>query len=479
MHLFEQPVIASAVPSAVECSSLRDIALHGRRTPVAVAQDVWCGFGPSVPAQSIHMYTDGSYAADQAAWAVAVDDAWLSDNFGRIPLDEQLLRPADTAGAALYGCAISCTRGIYSAELQAMARALAMLPLSCHLTVHSDSQAAIAAVAAFAVEQNERKRLRRPGRPLLLLVSELLRRRHAAGGSCTFQHVRAHTQAGDIHSVGNRLADYHANYCREAGAARSRPARLAQLPVSDCEPFLALLDRSAQPIIDDVRRSALTEIRAVALRYWGSKIESGEPQAAGLFAGRGMLALSRAVLQHGSAQQQATLVHVATNSIHCHWVDGADGLQRLQCEPCGDVLDVSHLAQCEQVRGPSVAYRVALLNSVLRVLRQHTESRLWLAQNAHLATSLSVLLTALYPDPEPRPGPAPGRDPLDPVYAVVHHPTLCMLGAVTRVQVSAATHVLGLQRAANGEHELFRELRLLCLTSVAMFYADQKSKVKV
>jgi len=47
----------------------------------------------------------------------------------------------------LFGASIACTRGVSLAELQAIARALAMLPASCALHIHSDSQAALAGIA--------------------------------------------------------------------------------------------------------------------------------------------------------------------------------------------------------------------------------------------------------------------------------------------------------------------------------------------
>jgi len=91
------------------------------------------------------VYTDGSYDAaslphSTSAWAITVADQWLDSNFGGIPADEQLLQAAHVKGASLFGASINCTRGVYAAELQAIARALAMFPTSCELEIHSEAK---------------------------------------------------------------------------------------------------------------------------------------------------------------------------------------------------------------------------------------------------------------------------------------------------------------------------------------------------
>ncbi|MDR3405026.1 MAG: hypothetical protein P4L99_21165, partial [Chthoniobacter sp.] len=95
-------------------------------------------------------------------------DDWLDANFDSVP-SEQLVRLADTGGATLIGSNITCTTGVYPAELQAIARTLAMLPLSLPIVIHTDSQASIAAVRGFEEQLNERSRMRMAARPLLQL----------------------------------------------------------------------------------------------------------------------------------------------------------------------------------------------------------------------------------------------------------------------------------------------------------------------
>ena len=210
--------------------------------------DNWTGWGKSIPAQEVHLHTDGSHQGHPqptSSWAVAVGDLWLEDNFGSIPADEQLLRPQDLLGANVFGSAIdgaSSTTGIYAAELQAIARALAMTPLSFHLHIHSDSQSSIAAVKRFGDELNERKRLRMQCRTLLLVIHHLLSRRREAGGSAVFHHIRSHTSNTDIRSVGNRLADFRAETCREKKNCML-PLGLQEIPLPLFEPHLRVRDK--------------------------------------------------------------------------------------------------------------------------------------------------------------------------------------------------------------------------------------------
>ena len=127
----------------------------------------------------------------------------------------------DVGGATLIGSRISCTEGVYPAELQAIARALAMLPLSLRLEIHTDSQSSIAAISTFTEDLNERQRMRMAARTILQLIDNLITRRRTAGGSTIFSHVRAHTADSTIHSIGNRLADYQANRSRQAAKGRT------------------------------------------------------------------------------------------------------------------------------------------------------------------------------------------------------------------------------------------------------------------
>ena len=53
------------------------------------------------------------------------------------------------AGATLIGARITNTQGTYPAELQAIARVLAMFPINVPLEIHTDSQASLKAIESL------------------------------------------------------------------------------------------------------------------------------------------------------------------------------------------------------------------------------------------------------------------------------------------------------------------------------------------
>ena len=216
-HLFDRAPVAGSRLDAAMCSSAHFVSLTAADTKVA--HDCWTGLNSVAAPQHVHVYTDGSHDAHSlpkptSSWAVTIGDHWLEDNFARLPIDEHQLNAAHVGGATLLGASIEVTTGVYAAELQAISRALAMFPLSYSLHIHSDSQAAIAGIRTYADEVNSRQRLRMAARPLLQLIHHQITQRKAAGGSVQFEHIRAHSTAADIHSVGNRLTDYKANMVR-------------------------------------------------------------------------------------------------------------------------------------------------------------------------------------------------------------------------------------------------------------------------
>ena len=155
-HLFATPTLPHFPDH--HSSAPRVELTSGRET---LAHDSWVSWGSAhAPHQPLHVYTDGSFdqASATSSWAVVIGDAWLDDNYGSVPADEQLLRPADVGGATLFGASIACTQGVYPAELQAIARTLAMLPASYHLHIHSDSRSSLEAIRSYQRGGNERSR---------------------------------------------------------------------------------------------------------------------------------------------------------------------------------------------------------------------------------------------------------------------------------------------------------------------------------
>ncbi|HVW99389.1 MAG TPA: reverse transcriptase domain-containing protein, partial [Candidatus Babeliaceae bacterium] len=193
---------APSLLASSECSSSCTLALSiAQDRRVTIAQDVWPGWGTNQLRYEIHTYTDGSYDSGSSSWSTVIGDAWLHSHYDVVPANEMVVDVHHVRGAALFGSNIECTKGIYPAELQAIARTLAMNPLSATLHIHADSLASIAAINSFTQQINERHRLRMSSRPLLQLIRRQIQLRKDAGGSVHFFHVKAHTTNTDIHSV--------------------------------------------------------------------------------------------------------------------------------------------------------------------------------------------------------------------------------------------------------------------------------------
>ena len=355
----------------------------------------------------------------------------------------------------MFGASISCTRGVYAAELQAIARALAMFPTSCELEIHSDSQGALAGIHAYESQCNDRRRLRMAARPLLRLIHHLLQQRKAATHT---SHVKAHTAGADIHSVGNRLTDYQANLAR-AKPDQPTPLSLRELPLSACEHHMFITDEQDQLLCDDIRRAALVRLQHTSMVKWAARADDRS-----YLAGPGMLELVSQTQCHGSTVAQATLVHVATNSIHFFWPaaggpgDKDSALQRLRCDHCNASFDLAHLAQCP-VRC-SVQFRNRLAADVRSILSADLRTQKWLA--THSACSLADLLLALFPIVAT----APAQERL-------RHLTCLLVGAFTRGQASAAAKRTGFPSADEGRAS-FLALRLLCLESIHKAFRSWK-----
>jgi hypothetical protein len=359
----------------------------------------------------------------------------------------------------LFGANILCTRGIYPAELQAIARCLAMFPASCTLHIHSDSQGALAGIQAYEEQTNERKRLRMSGRPLLQLIHHLLAVRHTAGGTATFSHVSAHSTDMDIHSVGNRLADFQANRARQRPDHPS-PSDLRELPVTDCEQYAVFTDEQSLPLIDDIRRATLARIKALELARWSANVPGQ-----GELACAGTIELGRVALRHGSALHQITLVHVATNSIQYHWLpqpDGTSSLQQVQCALCSCPLTLAHLAECDQ--SICADFRDRLKWAIHNKLSFEDCTQQW--RRKTIALELRTLLLTLFPTAASATADEQSQ-----------HNLRLLCGAVTQSQASTAARLLGFPSAEDGR-ETLHQLRLLCLEHLNKFYCSRKEAAR-
>jgi len=450
------------LPTLEHCSITSQVELeHG---PVHVAHDCWHGWYGSVPDsghdREIDVYTDGSHdqATQSSSWSVVVGDRWLLDNFGSVPSDEHELarQPAHVHGATLFGSAIRCTQGVYPAELQAIVRAMAMFPLNLPLHIHSDSQSSIQSIRSFITEPQERRRLRSASRTILRLIWHLFKRRFDADGRVTFSHVRAHTQAMDQHSVGNRMADFQANVARQH-LDRTYPLNLRELPLDQLEAHLHVKDSEGRVIIDDLRRTCRDLMKAKAFSKWQDKLAKGD--SSGQFAHVGTMDMGRVVLRHGSFVEQQTFVHVATNTIHFHRLPVADGttpIQQHQCVICATTMTVHHLMTC-----PSpdvVGMRQGLQHDILAILGDLDVCQDWL--RAMSRVDLQQMSAVLFPPP---------------VAASVEvrrdHHVRCMIGAFTQSECHGAIKLLNIENLKHGL-KAFCKFRCVSLAHIAKFYAS-------
>jgi ribonuclease HI len=459
LHLFDRPAASERdIAASVGLLSQRLRLSCSPLAPLTLAHDRWQGWGAEAPAplQAVHLYTDGSFdaASNSSAWAVTVGDEWFDASVGAIPADEKLVTSAHVAGAVMFGASIEGTRGVYPAELQAIARALAMFPLSCPLHLHSDSESSLRAIRSFCEQTNERRRLRMSCRPLLQLIHHLLLRR---AGDTTLSHVKAHTTNTDAHSVGNRLSDYHANRSR-LRPDRPSPLNLLQLPLSTCEHHLVITDSAGLVLADDIRRTAMHQLKAAELEHW---CKLGGAIAQGALAGEAMVDLGKAVLRGGTAAHQAAFVHVATNSIHCFW--GSDNkLGQLHCASCGRTQSLHHLVECDAL--PCVTLRWELAISIRDCLGREPCTRAWLAATRLLP--FRDLLLALFPIP------AAASDEERQL-----HLTCLLVGAFTRRQANAAAKLAGFASGEDGRGCLL-QLRLRCLEHIERAFGHWKEAAK-
>jgi len=269
------------------------------------------------------------------------------------------------------------------------------------------------------------------------------------------EHVRAHSAAADIHSVGNRLTDYKANTARTRPQSAT-PSTLRELPLAECEHHLTVWTEhgNGQQVIDDVRRTAIAQLKAQQLRSWRSKPPADIMD--GTFACPALLDTSRVVLAEGSPAQQAAFMHIATSSIQCCWqlqLDGTRKVQPLWCGPCGAALTLLHLSTC----AANVAFRDSQRHAMFAELSTEACAGDWLTVHQHLP--LEQLLIKLFPPP-----------PATPLHLLITH-TMC--GVFSTRQANAACKLLGIKRAKDGLL-LMQQLRLCCVDGVHAFYTALK-----
>ena len=149
----------------------------------------------------------------------------------------------------------------------------------------------------------------------------------------------------------------------------------------------------------------------------------------------------------GSPLQQATFLHVATNSIQCCWQKLADDTSKvlpLPCNACGVALTLAHLAICKAPDG--VNFRAAQKLTMINLIDCDPATSRWLCVHQHLP--LTDLLTRLFPPPPGTPNDL--------------HITRVMCGVFSTRQANAALKLIGVTNAKHGR-QLMQQLRLCCL----------------
>ena len=71
--------------------------------------------------------------------------------------------------------------GVFDAELEAIARGLASLPVTCDVTIYTDCSSAITAISRYGNHSSARARLRSSGRQWLSLITRVRDHRNKAG----------------------------------------------------------------------------------------------------------------------------------------------------------------------------------------------------------------------------------------------------------------------------------------------------------
>lgn len=186
-----------------------------------------------------------------------------------------------------------------------------------------------------------------------------------------------------------------------------------------------------------------------------------------------MVDLGRAVLAHGTPEQQCTFLHVATHSIHFFRAASSlpsDPLQQLQCSACRCALTLLHLSDCPAAA--SLAFRDALRDELVLLLSSCPATAGWL--RAHGASPLEQQLQVLFPPPPPpdlaASGAAAGASSF-----LFGHLACCMVGAFTDSDAKAAARRLHLSKPAE-RRELMLSMRLLFLTSIGRHFASLKTR---
>jgi len=289
--------------------------------------------------------TDGSLQGrgplEAAGWAVFFLDDWFANHWATLPAEGMFAAGTLRGASYMHGRVASNFRAsVFDAELEAIARALTSLPVTCKAIIYTDCASAIAAITRFGACSSVRAQLRTSGRQWLALISRLLDLRARAGATTSLEWVQAHSDLATSLHVGNRCADELAK--RASSAAGHAPVG-ASFPLEQEDEWLSMYHcdgKVRQLVTGDPRAFCIDRSRARALDAWSSS----RTQAAFCTPDVGYRELWDCICSHRAPLASEVLLFLTDT---CHWrrhVDGA--VTEVQCRLCNTICDLRHLLCC-------------------------------------------------------------------------------------------------------------------------------------
>ncbi len=297
---------------------------------------------------AIAMCTDGSVQGsgplEAAGWAIFFLDDWFAANYTTMPAEGNFHAGTLQGASFMHGrVTMEQGAGVFDAELEAIARGLSAVPVTCDVTIYTDCRSAVGAITRYGTGISSRARLRTSGRQWLSFICRLRSIRTRAGASTTLEWVRAHSDAASLPHIGNRCAD---ELAKRASAVGARAPRGARLPMEQEDVWLSMYHHDAATaqrgrlVTGDPRKECAKRAREGALALWRcSKTQStfSHPDV-GYKELWDCIRTNRPALAH-------EVVLALTDTFHWRR-DVADAVVAVHCRPCDTVCTFSHLMSC-------------------------------------------------------------------------------------------------------------------------------------
>ena len=344
--------------SATFPASARAVGIREHGADYNVVCDLYGTWGHDVHGwPTISVCTDGSLqgAGDfqVSSWAVVFLDDWFRSNWATVPREGCFTAGSLDGVASLSGrvpLVVGC--GVFDAELQAIARALVAVPVTCNLIIHTDSESAIKAIERFRTGLTVRQRQRTSGRQWLSFIIKVLRERDRAAASTNIQWVGAHSDDFTMVHIGNRCADELAKRASSLELRRSQRDSTVHLPLEQEDPWVSLRflparddEKAGRLVTGDPRKVCMRQLRnGAAARWRDSRTQS-------MFSGED--ADTRALWSHVAVHRprlcRLTLL-ILTNTIHWRRSDAnSSQVIELRCSHCHVISTFSHVRRVSSV----------------------------------------------------------------------------------------------------------------------------------